>query len=390
MTKVINLSERPTGIQIFNQALSIILTGALINLFIGVIALLVGCAISGETFTQFQESILTSKDISYRTANAIKVVQFISMLGFLVTALVLPKLLYHTNPVRYTGLNSASSLSLYIISILVFAAFMPLLDLSNLLNMKMDLPAGLQSVENWMREKEDAAAQMTEKLITMPSASDFVFNALLIAVLPAICEEALFRGFLQRTFYRWWGRKHVAVFLSAFIFSAIHVQFFGFLPRFLLGLLLGYLFLWSGDLKLSIFIHFLNNFFSLSVAWFMQGDAENFDVNTPLANYPVILYFVSAVAGSVLLYLLYKRTRKRTAVSEVEEPVYRLPMSEVPWEKVYVTTRQYEAEIVAGKLEDAGIKTVIVNKQDSSYRVFGDIEVHVPRPFYQRAKEILG
>jgi hypothetical protein len=224
----------------------------------------------------------------------------------------------------------------------------------------------------------------------MNNAKDFIINAFVMAVMPAICEEFLFRGFLQRTLYRWWGRRYLAVILSAFIFSFIHFQFYGFLPRFLLGLLLGYLYLWSGDLKLSIFVHFLNNFISLLAAWYSQRNGDEFNLNAPMASYPVVLYFVSAAAGSVLLFLLYKRTRKRQNFPEEEEAVYRLPVSDVPWEKVYTTSRQYEAEIIAGKLEDAGIKTVIVNKQDSSYRVFGDIEVHVPRPFYQRAMEVLG
>ena len=126
------------------------------------------------------------------------------------------------------------------------------------------------------------------------------------------------------------------------------------------------------------------------VAWAYRGKMEQFDVNAPIADYPFFFYFISALAGAGFLYLLYRQTRMRPGGPEDEETVYRLPIENVPWEKVYITSQLYEAEIVAGKLEDAGVKAVIVNKQDSSYRSFGEIEVHVPRTFYQRAKEILG
>lgn len=390
MTKVFNLRERPPAIQILTQMGAIVLSyfgTALVMLFIGLYA---AAAITGQNFEQVMRSVEGTYNPDPTTITALKVVQFFNMLAFLVPALVLPGMLFKANAIKFTGLARSTAFPVFLLAVLAFGAFMPLLELSISLNLKMDLPSWMQGMENWMRDMEDRTGELTQNFLIMDSLQDLIFNALLMAVLPAICEEIFFRGFLQRAFYNWWGRKHLAVFLSAFVFSAIHMQFYGFLPRFLLGLLLGYLFLWSGDLKVSILVHFMNNFISLMVAWAYRDRIEEFDINAPMAAYPAFFYFISAVAGAGFLYLIYRQTRKRPSEQGEDETVYRLPVEDVPWEKIYSTSRQYEAEIVAGKLEDAGIKAVIVNKQDSSYRSFGDIEVHVPRTFYQRAKEILG
>jgi len=82
---------------------------------------------------------------------------------------------------------------------------------------------------------------------------------LVLAILPALGEELVFRGFLLRYFSNFIRNIHVNIFLVALLFSAMHMQFYGFLPRFALGLMLGYLFVWSGTLWLPVLVHFLNN-----------------------------------------------------------------------------------------------------------------------------------
>ena len=126
-------------------------------------------------------------------------------------------------------------------------------------NSYMKLPSFLSGLEQWMREQEDYLAQATTVLLKMPDIREMFVNIVVIAFLPALSEELMFRGVIQRQFSDWFNNKNVAVILTAFIFSAIHVQFYGFIPRFLLGILLGYLYLWSGSLWLSVLAHFVNN-----------------------------------------------------------------------------------------------------------------------------------
>jgi hypothetical protein len=133
----------------------------------------------------------------------------------------------------------------------------------------------------------------------------------MIAILPAFAEEILFRGVLANLFKDWTKNVHVAVFLSSFIFAAIHMQFYGFLPRFLLGMALGYLFFWSGSLWLPVAAHFTNNFLSVIVEFlFRKGitstNADNFGTNNA-----AWLTAISIVGVTALLYYIYKLTNKQ-------------------------------------------------------------------------------
>jgi len=130
----------------------------------------------------------------------------------------------------------------------------------------------------------------------------------MIAIIPAFAEEFLFRGALAKLLKDWTKNIHVAVFISSFIFAAIHMQFYGFLPRFLLGTALGYLFFWSGSLWLPIAAHFANNFRSVVVEFlfrkgYVQTSSENFGTNTPLWQIGILAVLVAGI-----LYTIYKST----------------------------------------------------------------------------------
>ncbi|NNE29163.1 MAG: CPBP family intramembrane metalloprotease, partial [Saprospiraceae bacterium] len=108
---------------------------------------------------------------------------------------------------------------------------------------------------------------------------DLLYSLIVIAVIPAIGEELIFRGHLQQYFSRWLKNKHIGVLLAAFFFSAIHMQFEGFVPRFFLGVILGYIFLWTGSLWLAIWGHFVNNSFQLIGVYFLVQTDKEIDVS---------------------------------------------------------------------------------------------------------------
>lgn len=141
---------------------------------------------------------------------------------------------------------------------LVFLA-LPLITQFYDWNQALVLPESLAGLESWMKASEEKAALLVESFLADSSYSALGRNLLVMAVIPAIAEELLFRGVLQQLIARLIGRNHAAVWITAFIFSAIHLQFYGFLPRFLIGVLLGYLFHWSGSLWLPVIAHFANN-----------------------------------------------------------------------------------------------------------------------------------
>ena len=124
--------------------------------------------------------------------------------------------------------------------------------------------------------------------------------------MPAIGEEFFFRGVLQRLFSEWFRNAHVAIIVTAFIFSAIHFQFYGFIPRFLLGLFLGYMFYWSGTLWLPIIIHFINNGLAVLVAFLAARGLLNVDFETFGSSENWFVNVSSIVIISALIFLLFR------------------------------------------------------------------------------------
>lgn len=134
----------------------------------------------------------------------------------------------------------------------------PLLDLAHRLNHVLLglLPAPLRELAD---RYEALAAETTEALLTMPGGAATGAVLLAVAVLPALCEELAFRGVFQPLFARGAGRLHLGIWLGAAVFSAIHMQFHGFLPRMFIGAGLGYLVVWSGSIWPAVAAHFVNN-----------------------------------------------------------------------------------------------------------------------------------
>ena len=110
-----------------------------------------------------------------------------------------------------------------------------------------------------MKHMEESVKEITTAFLKMENTSDLMFNLFLIALIPAIGEELFFRGVIQKKLQSMLSNPHIAIIVTAFVFSAIHMQFFGFLPRFFLGILLGYLFYFSKNLWMSVLAHFINN-----------------------------------------------------------------------------------------------------------------------------------
>jgi hypothetical protein len=131
----------------------------------------------------------------------------------------------------------------------------PVIEFLSNLNQKMVLPHFLK----WMRDKEDEAQRVTGAMLQMKTIWDMILDLLLIGLLTAIVEEFMFRGCLQTIFIRWTKSTHAAVWITAILFSAFHMEFFGFLPRLMLGVLFGYFVAWSGSVWTSVWAHFINN-----------------------------------------------------------------------------------------------------------------------------------
>jgi len=154
---------------------------------------------------------------------------------------------------------------------------------------------------------ENDAAMLTNKLLSGVSWKDFMVNMLMIAIIPAVGEEFLFRGIVQKIFYEWTRRPHLAIFISAILFSTVHMQFFGFIPRMLLGVLFGYFFYWSGNIWLSVLAHFLNNAIAI-ILHFLEITNRSYIPNflTDNSTYSAKQIFLSVLIVTVGIFLIKK------------------------------------------------------------------------------------
>ena len=176
-------------------------------------------------------------------------------------------------------------------------------------NKSINFPEFMNSFETWAFNKEKELEKITIFLVSFENNWEFLFGILSIALIPGICEEYLFRGVLQKNFYLISKNIHIAVWLSAFFFSALHLQFYGFFPRMLLGVLFGYIYYWSGSIVYPMIAHIFNNFFSLTIFYFSQKGLlnENFEVSVNSSpKIPMVLIIISAVLFIGFMYLIRK------------------------------------------------------------------------------------
>jgi membrane protease YdiL (CAAX protease family) len=188
-----------------------------------------------------------------------------------------------------------------IVFVVMFMAFPAIEFLSNI-NQQMVLPTWLK----WMRESEDSAEKMMNVMLTMKTLNAVIIDVIMIALVPAIVEEFMFRGVLQTIFVRWTKNVHVAVWVTAILFSAFHMEFFGFLPRLLLGALLGYFVAWSGSIWPAVWGHFINNATDVILTYLYRNHVSKTNPDDQhMFNYAG--YLVSFVALLALL-LYYRKT----------------------------------------------------------------------------------
>lgn len=187
------------------------------------------------------------------------------------------------------------------LSVAVFLVLLPSINFMADLNAQVQLPGAFGS---WALDKEAELGRLTERFLQMPHVGHLLFNLVMIALLPAVGEELLFRGVLQRLVQRWSGSSHLAVWVAAVLFSAIHMQFLGFVPRLLMGAVLGYLLLWSGNLWYPIIAHFANNAAAVLIVYLQQMGKLGAEVDGLGVGNPMQAVF-SLAFGLMLLYLFH-------------------------------------------------------------------------------------
>jgi membrane protease YdiL (CAAX protease family) len=209
-------------------------------------------------------------------------------------------------------LNRPISSTILVVTFFIVISFMFVNSLFVELNAQLTLPEFLKPFEDWAYEKEQQAKLLTEFLTQFDNFAQFLLGVLIIAVIPAIGEELLFRGLIQNQMHGISKNIHVAIWVTGFLFSAMHLQFYGLIPRMLLGVLFGYMYYWSGNLLVPIIAHFINNAFTLTMLYLFQLKTIDYDLETE-TSVPWYTALVCIVAGTVLL-IYFKRNFRESRI----------------------------------------------------------------------------
>lgn len=240
---------------------------------------------------------------------------------FIVPALIVARIRCK-RPLQWLRLSPADSgriagldARLVLLGIGIMISAIPLINCLVAWNSSVRLPDSLSGLEQWMQQMEQRAEQVLMTFMTYRNGAWWVLllNLLVLAVLPAVGEELAFRGVIQEHLFKR-ANIHVAVWVTAFIFSFMHFQFYGFIPRMLLGALLGYALAWSGRLGYSMVMHATNNALSVLVfyfgTYFWHMSQKELDALGTEHTWWLTLVCTPVMCG--LLYLFYNRARALT------------------------------------------------------------------------------
>ena len=221
-------------------------------------------------------------------------------------------------PFRWLRMDVPVQWQNILLAVVIMVCAIPGINMLADLNSRVELPKSLEFIEQILKSQEEAAAALTERFLQADNIGGLLLNIGLMALLPALSEELSFRGTLQQIIYKDQNGKeqstkiHLAIWITAFIFSAIHMQFYGFVPRMLLGAMFGYVFVWSGSLWVPITMHFVNNGLAVLV-YYLMGESENTKniADTIGAGDTWYLGVFSILITSLGLLIFYRRTHKR-------------------------------------------------------------------------------
>lgn len=259
------------------------------------------------------------------TTEALKWVQLIQTAALFLLPPFLMAFLWTKQPLEWLKLKSETrGYGLWAIFLMLIA--LPAINLVGYFNQQMSLPAFLEPLEQWMKTAEENAAHLTEQFLSVTTFDGLIINILLMALLPAVAEELTFRGVLQRLIQtqtneainREGKRVHLAIWCTAILFSAIHMQFYGFLPRMLMGALFGYALVWTGSLWIPILMHFTNNAMAVILYFLAIRSGWDMDkVDTIGTNDTLWLGVVSLVLTIIGIYAFRRSTTMSNASSRI-------------------------------------------------------------------------
>jgi len=208
----------------------------------------------------------------------------------------------------FLSTNTKNRYLLILPTILLVLVSLPFVSYLVQWNENLVLPDFLSQFEIWAKEKEEFLKKITQVMTKLDSSFELIVGLVVIALLPALGEELVFRGYLQNKFVQLFGSVHVAIWFSAFLFSAIHFQFYGFVPRMVLGAIFGYLYLFTGQFHLPVIAHFTNNGLMLIMIYLKNKEHIKYDIESE-ENATLWIAVFSFAMMSLILVLIMRQVK---------------------------------------------------------------------------------
>lgn len=247
----------------------------------------------------------------------LKYFQVVQSVGVFIVPPFILAWLFHGKIAGYLFLDKQVNFSSVFLVLVLSVAASPFVNFIGEMNENMQFPEWLSGVENWMKNAEDKAAEITVAFLQVETIGGLAFNIFMIAFLPAIGEELLFRGVIQRIFTNWTRNYHWGIWISAFLFSALHLQFYGFVPRLFLGVLFGYLLVWSGSIWLPIIAHFINN--GVAVVAMYMIDKELLSPEIEEIGSTSDSYYMAVISlVLIVVFMLMIKRQNDDGISEIQ------------------------------------------------------------------------
>lgn len=276
------------------------------------VGLIVGSlAGAGVWFAMTGKGIFSMEKEMTNPANvqAVRMLQLVSTFFIFFLPAYFTSLLMNRRPFKFMGFNPYFGWRELAFVVGIMLASLPMVGALAEINKAIPIPANWEKI---FQELEDTFEQQVKVLSKITGFGDYLFSLVVMALAPAIFEEAFFRGGMQNILHRWTRNPWIAIGITSVIFSLIHFSYYGFIPRIALGIVLGLIYYYSGNLWLAIAGHFFNNGLIVTQIYVMTRMGKSVDdLNDDTAPIWIGLLALAVLAGLFYYFRIYSRQRRQ-------------------------------------------------------------------------------
>jgi len=241
----------------------------------------------------------------------LKFLQVFYSIGLFLVPAMLSGFLIQRNTWKYLNADRLSNYRIILLVIILMVIAIPWINFTSFLNEKLSLPERWGDLMERIRENDENSLDLMKAYLQTDNVGGLLINIIMVALIPALGEEFLFRGIIQRNLAEWFRNEHLAIWIAALLFSLMHYQFLGFIPRVILGALFGYLFVWTGSIWMAVLAHFINNGVAVIYYFiFFQGTLEIEPDQIGLEKNAMLMIMASVLLTILLLGVIHQQRKE--------------------------------------------------------------------------------